>query len=327
MANVYPSATTGLFCTWLLNNSLIRLTAPRKIQVQNVLTASNTGGYVAQLYMEEFVQYTERFYVQWQQYANGIGANPQPSTYDALTIAWLANVTTPSQATIYAIDAFFKQLRADGNLLLDYFYLFAQDNQSNAKKSIINSGLYAVTEHNTPTWNAYLGYTGNGTNSYLSSNYIDSANAVNYAVNNAMFGVYTRNVVTPANKVCIGNFDGTRYNYLYSNFTGSITDVRCNGGVDVTGSNAVTQGLIVVERTSSTVVNCAKNAIIVVTGSATSSGLSTQNDYIMAFNNNGTAGEYDTNQYTCAFKGSASINQTLFNSAVNLLMDNLGAHY
>ena len=120
--NIYPNTQCANFCTWLIANSNIRLTPARKIQVQNVQTAANTGGYVTQLYFESFVAYTNRFYQQYMQYITQYPAAPQPTSYDAMTIAWLAVVSSPSQQTIYSVDAFFKQLRADGNLLLDYFF-------------------------------------------------------------------------------------------------------------------------------------------------------------------------------------------------------------
>jgi hypothetical protein len=162
MANIYPNSTASAFCAWILANSNIRVTTGRKIQIQNVQTAANTAGYVTQLYYEQFIAYTNQWYEQWLPY---VAMQPYiaPPTVSTYTTAWLAALpNVPTQATQYAVDAFFKQLVADGNMLLDYFFLFAQDNQPNNKISLINPTIYLITEHNTPTWTANLGYTGNG---------------------------------------------------------------------------------------------------------------------------------------------------------------------
>ena len=146
MANIYPNNNAALFGAWILANSNIRVTPARKIQIQTIITQAQTGGYVAQLYYSEFIAYTNQWYAQYLQYNNQEPAII-PTTYDPLTTAWLAALgTAPAQQTIYSVDAFFRQLRADGNLLLDYFFLFAQDNQANARIDLINPTLYAVTE-------------------------------------------------------------------------------------------------------------------------------------------------------------------------------------
>ena len=327
MANVYPNSTTGAFCKWLLANSLIRLTSPRKVQVLNVQTAATNGTTVTQLYFEEFCNYTNRFYWEWQQYIAGQPASPTSSGLDAMTTAWLAVATAPAQQTIYAVDVFFKQLRADANLQLDYFFLFAQDQQVNAKIDLINPTLYAITEHASPTWAANLGYTGNGSTMYLSVNFKDATNAVNYTTNNGMFGFYGRKVLTAAAIFDMGSYDGTNESNMRVNYTGGLTyfNVNTNNSQNVASSN--TQGLMIAQRTASNLTTMWKNGLSAGTGATASNGMSTVIDNIMCSNQNGTPTSYNTNQYTIACKGSGAINMVTFNSAVNLLMTNLGAHY
>jgi len=327
MANIYPNNNAALFGAWILANSNIRVTPARKIQIQTIITQAQTGGYVAQLYYSEFIAYTNQWYAQYLQYNNQEPAII-PTTYDPLTTAWLAALgTAPAQQTIYSVDAFFRQLRADGNLLLDYFFLFAQDNQANAWIDLINPTLYAVTEHNTPTWNANQGYTGNGTNMYLSVNYIDSTSGTNYTLNNAMFGAYTRSTLAAASKSLMGSDDGTNYNYIYQRYTGNLMINIINGYASYNPANTLTQGNFLLQRTANNAINIYREGVSLGTNNAASTGLSSKQDYIMAVNNNGTPIDYNNNQYTCAYKGSGAINPVTFNSAVNLLMTNLGAHY
>jgi len=327
MANINPNQTCANFCTWLLANSNIRLTAARKIQVQTIQAAANNNTTVTQLYYEEFVAYTTQWFLQWQQYTTQQPNFPQSATLDTLTNTWLANVTNPAQLTIYAVDAFFKQLRADDNLLFDYLFLFAQDQEANAKISLINPVSYQVTEHGTPIWTSYEGYTGNGSSMYLSTNYIESTDAVNVVLNNSCFGVYTRLVNSNNGQVEIGAFDGTNRSQLQERGTASNIEAYVDGSVNSAMANTNTQGLFVALRKSSTGIVFVINRASGGTTTAASSALTTKTDYILALNNNGTAGSYSSNQIALAFKASGNINQTTFYSAVNLLMTTLGAHY
>ena len=327
MANVYPNSTTDAFCKWLLANSLIRLTAPRKIQVQNVQTAANTNGYVTQLYFEEFVQYTNRFYEQWLQYLNGQPSSPVSASQDALTTAWLAVVSSPAQQTIYAVDVFFKQLRNDGNLGLDYFYLFAQDKQANAVYNLMNPTLYTITEAGTPTWTANQGYTGNGTSMYLKTNYIESVNGVNVTSTSECLGVYTRQTVATAGKYVLGAGDSSNQSWLAINYSGGNMEGVLAHSSGIVNANTNTKGCFCITKPSALVIQNWINGAQLGTQVVTTGASVTKMDFIMCYNNNGTPLLYDTNQYAAAWKGSGAINQVLLNSAINTLMTNLGAHY
>ena len=325
--NIYPNTACGTFCTWILANSNIRVTPQRKIQIQNVQTAANSGSYVTLLYYESFVAYTYRFYGSYLQFQALQPNAPSPTTQDALTTAWLAVVSNPAQQTIYAVDAFFKQLRADGNLLFDYCFLFAQDQQANAKIDLMNPTLYSITEHNTPTWTANQGYTGNGTNMYLSANYIESVNANNWTNNSSIYGAYGRVAGGAADKWIMGT-SGT---VISSAMVVRYTDNNMYGHNDdttaVSKPNTNTQGLFLSQRTASNVQQIWANGVSLGTGSTASGALINKNDYFLAYNNNGAPAGYDTNQIALALKGSGAVNPITLNSAVNLLMTNLGAHY
>jgi hypothetical protein len=325
--NIYPNSNCALFCTWLLNNSLIRLTVPRKIQVQTVYTAASTGSYVTQLYYEEFIQYTNRFYIEYQQYILLQPALPMPGTLDALTIAWLAQVTSPAQQTIYSVDAFFKQLRADGNLAIDYLFLFAQDQQANARISLFNPTLYNVTENGALIWNVNLGYTGDASTAYLQTNYTDSTDGYNVTLNSNSFGVYLRKALAQGNKVNMGANDTINQSLIATAFTSDGKIYASAQASEDVYADYTTQGLFCVQRTTSSNVNLIANGAILNSSSDSSIGLVTIADGIIGWNVLGTPTELDDNQYSLAYKGSGSLNMVTFNSAVNLLMTNIGAHY
>lgn len=295
--------------------------------MQNIKSAAVAMTYVTQLYYEEFIAYTNQWYYQYQQYLALNPSSPQSTGQDPITTAWLAVATAPAQQTVYAVDVFIKQLRNDGNLLLDYFYLFAQDQQVNATINIVNPFFYQATEQGTPTWSANLGYTGNGSSMFLQTNFIDSTNGVYATLNSESMGVYTRQTVTAATKYVMGAYDGTHYDLFGINegSNGLYLILSSNGGI--TDANSNTKGCFSAVRTSSTATAIWMNGVSATSGSAIATALCSKQDYIMAYNNNGAAAGYDTNQYTCAWKGSGAINQVLFNSAVNTLMTNIGAHY
>lgn len=325
--NIYPNTQCATFCTWLLANTNIRLTPARKIQVQNVQTAANTGGTVTQLYFESFVAYTNRFYQQYVQYAAQNPTAPPPTTYDPLTTTWLTYVTSPSQQTIYAVDAFFKQLRADGNLAIDYLFLTAQDQQANAKISLFNPGTFTYTEVGTPTWAANLGYTGNGSSMYLQTNYTDSTSGINFVLNSGAMGCYTRLSKGTQTAVAMGSDDNTHASYIYLNIATAGKRMIINALTNTDYANTNTQGLTVAQRTASNANAIWLNGTQLTTSTVASVGYSTKADYLMCLNYNGTPAQYETNQFALFFKSGGGLNMATFYSAVNLLMTNIGAHY
>ena len=324
---IYPNTACAAYCAWILANSNIRVTTARKIQIQTVQTAGNTGGYVTQLYYEEFVAYTSQWYLQYQQYVSLQPSNPISSSQDALTTAWLAVASSPAQQTIYSVDVFFKQLRNDGNLLLDYFYLFAQDQQVNAKINLINPSLYNITEVGTPTWTANAGYTGNGSTMYLQTNFIESANAVQATATSETIGTYMRQTVTAGSHYNIGAADSSNQTWLATAYGSGYMEGVLAHASGIVSSNLNTKGCFCLTKPSALVIQNWINGAMLGTTACTTGALVTKQDYVMAWNNNGAAQLFDTNQYAAAWKGSGAINQVLFNSAVNTLMTNLGAHY
>ena len=327
MANIYPNIQAANFSSWLLTSTYQTFSAARVVLINKIITAYNSASYVTQADWVQFIYVSNPYWSQYQQWLTLQPATPQPTSYDTLTTAWLGQVSSPSQQTIYAVDAFFKQLRADGNLLLDYCFLFAQDNQANSRVSLINPSLYNVTEHSSPTWNAYLGYTGNGSSSYLATNFNDSANGVNYSLNNGSMGCYLRLNVSASSSVNMGSRNSSLFTQLSIRYASTTAQVSMNGLTEPNISNANTQGLAILRRQSSSSIELSLNASVLGSSTQTSSALSPKNDYIMAWNNTTAPGFFDNNQYSLAFKGSGNINLVTFNSAVNLLMTNLGAHY
>jgi len=325
--NIYPNTQCAAYCAWILANSNIRVTTARKIQIQTIQTAANTGGYVTQLYYEEFIAYTSQWYLQYQQY---IAQQPQPvpNSLDALTTAWLGALsTTPAQQTLYSVDAFFKQLRADGNLAIDCCYVFAQDNQANANISIINTTTFTAVPTGSPVWTANNGYTTNGSSNYIKTGFTPSTSGTNFTLNSATVAYYTRTNIGYQAGVDFGAYDGSNFLESYSAYTGVGMGSYINGLAGLVTANSGTQGLFSHVRTNSTTVQQWINGTQLATGTKSSGALTTLQTYLGCRNDMGTPDTYATNQYSLLLIGSGSLNMVTLNSAVNLLMTNLGAHY
>jgi len=95
---------------------------------------------------------------------------------------------------------------------LDLFYIMAAPNQYAAKFNAIKD-TFNLSAISSPTFTAYEGFTGNGTSSYLSTVWIPSTNAVNYTLNNAGMGVYSRTDASGSYAV-MGALTGSNYIYL-----------------------------------------------------------------------------------------------------------------
>jgi hypothetical protein len=92
---------------------------------------------------------------------------------------------------------------------LDTFAVFANDGSSNF--GLIDwKRLALYTAVNSPTWTSNVGFTGNGTSSYIDTNFNPSTQGVNYTIDNA--SRYT--LFTGANTTIDGNSLGTSNNQL-----------------------------------------------------------------------------------------------------------------
>lgn len=242
------------------------------------------------------------------------------------TLQWLNSITNPAQPVeISAINQFIRQCKNDGNWqLLDRFWLFAQSNQTNARRSIVNP-TNTLTENNSPTWTQYLGYTGNGTTMYLDLNYNPTTSNVNYSQNNASFGWYSRT-----------NLDGS-YNDIGA-FNAGANVMTCNVRIanilnyfvnaPSTGSvpsvaNSDSSGMFHFSRVSSTQQQSWRNGVNLDTFTLTSSTSPNMNVYFLARNNGGTAAVFSPRQYSMAFIGGGAINQSKFYNAFQTLATQL----
>lgn len=240
------------------------------------------------------------------------------------TKAWLSVLPSlPSSLVINAVNTFIKSSKASGNWqLLDRFWLFGQDVQANVVYSVVNPTSTACVEVNSPTWAAYGGFTFNGSNMYLRTNYTPSTNAVNYTLNNAAHGLYCTVNTGGAFGWDMGVMDGVDASVISlrdgaNNFYAKMNNASAN--LITIGSITDSRGFYTYNRTASNALTAYKNGAIIGTDTDVSTALCTKEYYIGAFNNNGVAGSYSNKKIAIAFTSSASISNTSFYTEIQAL--------
>lgn len=241
------------------------------------------------------------------------------------TKAWLAVLPSrPSQKTITAVNNFIRTCKADGNwTLLDRFWLYAQDKQVNVVYSIVNPTSTPCTEVNSPTWTQYQGYTGNGTNMYLNTNYIPSTNGVQYTLNSSSCGVYSRTNSSIA-AYDIGATNGTNATAMACKWSDNLAYFSINANTSVSVGVTNSLGLFSSSRVSATSLIGYQNGSNIVSGSPASVSVPTVSCFVLARNVSGVASNFSSRQISIAFVGGGGIDQLKFYNAVQTLKSQIG---
>jgi hypothetical protein len=177
--------------------------------------------------------------------------------------------------------------------LLDVFYVFATDGDSdfatlNWKAPSANQ----ATKVNTPTFTSNQGFTGNGTSSYLNTNFTPSTQGVNYTTNAASFFLHENTNVASNGTNSV--YSDTSANALLITPRSSVNEFRAalnsSAQAVIAGSVTDSQGLHLMNRTTSAVIQGYKNGIQIGGGdiALTASGRPSLSLFLLARNSNGT---------------------------------------
>ena len=147
---------------------------------------------------------------------------------------------------------------------LDTLYVFATQNSGAALQNLVSSSFTASTS-SSPTFTADTGYAGNGSSTYIDSNYNVSTNATNYSRNSAsLFAWSTETSVD--NGAAVGISDSNDFDvYLQPYSFGASTGAAVNSGSVLTesvpgGYSTAGAGFYTVSRTSGAQVDIYKNS-------------------------------------------------------------------
>lgn len=245
---------------------------------------------------------------------------------DSEAQTYFAALGTPLSSTqedrISALVLSLKSIFSTNDLttVFDSFYLLANETQEAAVLNLIKR-VHDCTEINSPTWTQYQGYTFNGTNNYLNSNYNPSTSRVTFNLTDAAFGYYNRTDVS----VCSMGGETAASDRTNVLITGNAAYLRLFNSSALNVSMPDNSGFIILQRYQD-FVNYNRNGSY-IGGSVVISPIAPNvNLFIGANNNNGTPDNLSSGQYAIAFTGKHfSPSQVIsLTNAVETYMDAMG---
>lgn len=155
--------------------------------------------------------------------------------------------------------------------LLDTFNVFATNGSSdfatlNWKSPTSNQ----CTKINSPTFTTNIGFNGNGTTSYVNSNYTPSG--VNYSLNSCGYGGYIHTESAVTTSLDFGVISSSRFSQLNSRRGDNTSIIAVNTLNNTVASNASSKGFWHLHRTSSSASAAYKNGLLVNSNTIASNG-------------------------------------------------------
>jgi len=264
-------------------------------------------------YSDTVLEYTAVFCAEYQ------------AVYDAYDVV-------PARDTALKQDAMVRDLIEDGIWAkLDVIYVFANNTRANAKINWINPGTFDILPVNMVGGDfvAYRGWTGNGVNGYLRTQFNPTAAGGNYSQNDASWSSYIR---TDINE---NNYDhGVRSAAKHSRFGArtvtNATYCLINDFTNLGPANADARGFYVGNRTAANARVLYKNAAILGNDANASLDIPDAEWFILCQNNVDVPDGYSTKQIA-QFSAGASLDEagnsevTNFTNAIETYMDYVGA--
>lgn len=236
-------------------------------------------------------------------------------TSDPDVAKWVAAGGSQSQAVIKIVTTMVQGFKTDGSWsTIDDVILHPLDTQAGARIWIKSRTV--LTEHNSPTWAQFVGYTGDGSSTFLDYG-INPSTLTNYKQNSGHIGTYM-SVVDSRN--AFHNYVGLRNstandgpNLGRDNANRWWGAVNANNTTALSGGSSSTTGYGSSERTSSSTVNLYVNSdsVTATTSASTSQAIENANLYGLGQNQTGTGAVNFTNGTLCATLIGASGLQAL----------------
>ena len=191
--------------------------------------------------------------------------NPEPVPVPAIDADYQAvldrstalGYTAPSASQQTIQNTLVTDLKAAGVWdKLDVFYCFATDGDSDfATLNWKAPSSFQTTKVNSPTFTSNEGYNGDGSTSYLTTNYDLATNGVNASANDFAVGFYEQSITFGAWGCIIGCDDGNKDILLASRFSSGDPYIRMNDGGFFRPTSTYQTGLNLSARSSSSNVN------------------------------------------------------------------------
>ena len=252
--------------------------------------------------------------------SGGVSLPPFTSAF-VITVVGRGGVVTDAEKEYLSV---FETSMGSNLAELDRFWIHGLSNNVAARTSFVNPTSTIITAVNNPTFIPNQGYQGNGSTSYLNTNYNPSTQGVKYTLNNASGFAYIGNNIV-SQTVAFGSLgSGAVSAFLYPQYN-SLTPLYAinDGGQDNTGTGN-SLGLSSVLRINNTSSRLFKNGVL--NGSATRSSVTIPNLplFIGGFNLNGNLAGGSTYKFAATGFGSSAVNQTTLNNSIQTLGTSLG---
>lgn len=197
---------------------------------------------------------------------------------------------------------------------------FPNGSETVAKLNLLDTA-YSLTNVNSVVFTD-SGAVGNGTTSYLNTNFTPSLDSIIYKMNSGSIGVYCRTSGTELRDLISGK-DATNWALIMP------SNVSIYSGVnDAIGVNGASHGVggankmwIASRRRYQTVMSFA-NGVLTNQGTANATGVVSVKLYLLARNNNGSATNFSSRQISFAFIGSG-LSDTKARALSNILNNSL----
>ena len=188
--------------------------------------------------------------------------------------------TQPSDARKRIIDNLVRGLKDDGIWdILDFLYVLAAHAENSSLINWLNPGTFDATNVHSTAYTVDQGYTGDGANDYLNTNYNPNTDGINYLQDDASAGVYVMTNVDEAARDFGGN-DGANFTYILPRLANN-TWIRLNAAGASSVANIDSRGFFIISRLDATDDDCYKNKVKIIDGSTASSGFSSANFFTL----------------------------------------------
>jgi len=247
--------------------------------------------------------------------------------YDADLNTYISGLSIAlSDAQLTKINTFLVNYKTADSLTnlsdaYDVMYYLGNETAESSLRNLVKRAHDAVVV-NSPTFTAYEGFAGDGISSYIDTNYQIDTDKVNYAVNNASFGIYYRSNIAAAN-IGSGCRNGTT-SYISMRVrdagASSMSAILNQGGSFGAApvNNSGTPGMFISSKTSAGSSITYKNKIAFAARTASVDAIPDYNIYLGARNDSGASAEiYSNRQMAFAFCGKG-----LSQANINNLTDN-----
>ena len=236
--------------------------------------------------------------------SGGAGLDP-----DAITL--IAAMTTPPSAARQRLISDHIVALKDAGIwaLLDIYYVMAAHDEQASRLNWKNPAAFTLEANGVITFTADRGWQGDGSSGYLDTGWIPSVNGVNYQLNSASFGGYSRTDIAEDSQIMgVSKTTTTQAaSQLLPRRPANVFLSRINqlvlGGTG--GASANSLGLFVARRSASNSHQLYKNGVLQSTSADTPTALPPFSFYISAQNVDGAAVSFSTRQLASAFTGAA----------------------